>query len=131
MSTLLNPSIVRRRSDIQPLLRGFHVANVKTQEKVHYRFINGILDVSFTKSEGDFLEIVEIKASRQKEWTTMALLQAILYGMCHHQANFRIHLINVLSSSWKHYYVSFQKNLKPTLKEITNEIQIYNLNSFL
>ena len=120
-----------RWEQLRPFVSSLHPKNIKTQDKAHYKFMNGIIDMSCQESENDLLEIVEIKASRQKDWNTAALIQAILYGLLKHKAIFKIHLINVLSKSWKHYYVSFQNTMKPMLKEITDEIQIYNLNCFL
>jgi hypothetical protein len=126
----LIPSIHRRWEQIKPFLTFITPNNIKTQDKAHYRFINGVIDMSCQQSENDLLEIIEIKASRQKDWLQQALLQAILYGLCKHKSIFRVHLINVLSKSWKHYYVSFP-DMKKTLRSITDEIQLYNLNCFL
>ena len=123
--------LVHRWVEIKPHLHQFRPKNIKTQDKVHYSFINGILDMSFENEQDDFIEIIEIKASRQKEWLTNALLQAIVYGMCKHRSNYRIHLFNVLSKSWKHYYVSFGADFKQMLRAMTNEIQLWNLNCFL
>lgn len=124
------PFIRRRWEQIKPFLCCITPTNIKTQDKSHYRFMNGIIDVSCQQSENDLLEIIEIKASRQKDWLQQALLQAIIYGLCKHKSVFRVHLINVLSKSWKHYYVSFPE-MKTILRSITDEIQLYNLNCFL
>ena len=120
-----------RWNQLRSPLSSFRPTNLKTQDNVHCCFMNGMIDVSFERSDpNSLLEIVEIKASRKKDWTTTALLQAILYGICKHKSIFRVHLINVLSKSWKHYYVSFQHDFKFRLVEIRDEIQLFKMNCF-
>lgn len=132
ISPSLLPSIMVRWNQLRSPLSSFRPTNLKTQDNVHCCFMNGMIDVSFERSDpNSLLEIVEIKASRKKDWTTTALLQAILYGICKHKSIFRVHLINVLSKSWKHYYVSFQHDFKFRLVEIRDEIQLFNMNCFL
>lgn len=107
-----------------------HFHKIDTQHQVRTAYINGIIDV-FYQPENDLVEIFEIKASKQREWKDNALLQAIFYALCKKRSIFRIHLINVFSGKWLHYYVNFKKDLHIVLRQITDDLQLYNLNCYL
>ena len=103
---------------------------IDTQHQVRNSYINGIIDV-FYQPKDDLVEIFEIKASKQREWKENALLQSLFYGLCKKKSIFRIHLINVFSGKWMHYYVNFKKDLHHVLQNITDDLQLYNLNCYL
>jgi hypothetical protein len=102
---------------------------LKSQHNVSGQFLNGIID-AVVLNEKDFVDIYEIKASRGRDWNESALLQAIMYGLCLYKTKFRIHLVNVLHSSWQHFYVDI-KDYQETMSKIITDIQLYNLNCFL
>ena len=106
---------------------------LKTQEKVGMSFVNGVVDAMFVdnKDSKSLMEIFEIKASRQRDWLEQALLQAILYGLSQGKTFFRIHLMNIMSKKWQHYYINFEEQRKDCLLRITSDIQLYNLNCYL
>jgi len=111
-------------------LRPKHVSKINTQHQIRYSYMNGIVDVMY-QPEDDLMEIFEIKASKQREWMENALLQALFYGICKKRSILRIHLINVYSGKWMHYYVNFKKDLDLVLRQVINDLQLYNLNCYL
>ena len=111
-------------------LKPKHTSKINTQHQIRYSFMNGIIDVLY-QPENDLMEVFEIKASKQREWMDNALLQAIFYGICKKRSFFRIHLINVFSGKWMHFYVNFKKDLDTVLQCVTNDLQLYNLNCYL
>lgn len=116
------------RHDIQQL-RPTQTDTVKTQHKVGVPFINGIVDC-VNLNEQDFYDIYEIKVSKKRDWSENALLQAILYGICLYKSKFRVHLLNVASKRWQHYFIDLEKG-KEIVQQIRNDIQLWNLNCYL
>ena len=57
------------------------------------------------------------------------LLQSLFYGLCKKKSIFRIHLINVFLK-WMHNY-RISKDLHHVLQNITDDLQLYNLNCYL
>jgi hypothetical protein len=102
---------------------------VQTQHKVGVPFIHGIVDC-VNLNDQDFIDIYEIKVSKKRDWSENALLQAILYGICLHKMKFRVHLINVSSKYWQHYFIDLEKEANVIL-QIRNDIQLWNLNCYL
>lgn len=111
-------------------LKPKHASKINTQHQIRYSYMNGIIDVMY-QPEDDLMEIFEIKASKQREWMENALLQALFYGICKKRSILRIHLINVYSGKWMHYYVNFKKDLDSVLRQVINDLQLYNLNCYL
>jgi hypothetical protein len=103
--------------------------HLKTQHKVRTPFINGIIDC-VNMNENDFYDIFEIKASKKRDWNENALLQSIMYGICLYKTKFRVHLINVSSKTWQHYFVDLT-DYRSSHDIIRNDIQLWNLNCFL
>jgi hypothetical protein len=114
-------------------LKPANIESLKTQERIGTKFINGIVDAMIRPSSSkEIMEIFEIKASRSREWNENAMLQATLYGLSQGRKKFKVHLINLLSSKWHHYYVNFeQADKEQVMDKIFDDIQLYNLNCFL
>ena len=135
VSSNLKQSIEIRWRQIQPFCNSaFQIANVtkiKTQEKCKMPFIQGIIDaVYLPEQKEEWTEIIEIKASRARDWNENALLQAILYGFCLGKRRFRIHLVNVFSSKWNHYFVNID-HWDDIVRVMYNDLQLWNLNCYL
>jgi hypothetical protein len=108
------------------------IESLKTQEKIGTKFINGIVDAMIKPSTAkEMLEIYEIKACKGRDWNENAILQSVIYGLAQGRKKFKVHLINVLSRKWQHFYVNFEKTKVDVMDKIYNDIQLYNLNCFL
>lgn len=135
VSDNLKTSIEIRWRQIQPFCySSFQIADVtkiKSQEKCKMPFVQGIIDAVYLPENNDeWTEIIEIKASRARDWNENALLQAILYGFCLGKRRFRIHLVNVFSSKWNHYFVNIDK-WDDMIRIMYNDLQLWNLNCYL
>ena len=135
VSNNLKVSIETRWRQIQPFCySSFQIADnskIKSQEKCKMPFIQGIIDaVYLPENNEEWTEIIEIKASRARDWNDNALLQAILYGFCLGKRRFRIHLVNVFSSKWNHYFVNID-TWDEIVRIMYNDLQLWNLNCYL
>lgn len=104
-----------------------------TQKNITMPFINGIIDACGTPKHNKQLPILiyEIKASKANDWKKMALLQSIIYGILSAKSYFTIYLINVLSSSFLSFNVSFKQELMNLRYKMIQDIIVWNLNCFL
>ena len=76
------------------------------------------------------MSIYEIKASQNREWLDDASLQIMIYALCSGKTWYRLHLMNPFQNSKITYYFDTKKIL--TLRKLlTNDILIYNTNSFM
>jgi len=74
--------------------------------------------------------IYEIKASQNHEWKDDASLQIIIYALCCGKTWSKLTLLNPFQNSKVHYHFD-TKNIMFLRKQLTNDILIYNLNSFM
>ena len=102
---------------------------LKIQAPVLMPYISGIADVISNNDEKN-MSIYEIKASQNREWIDDASLQIMIYALCCGKTWYRLHLLNPFQNSKITYYFDTKKIL--TLRKmLTNDVLIYNTNSFM
>ena len=103
---------------------------LKIQSPVLMPYISGIADATAEDVDEKTMSIYEIKASQNREWLDDASLQIMIYALCSGKTWYRLHLMNPFQNTKITYYFDTKKIL--TLRKLlTNDILIYNTNSFM
>ena len=103
---------------------------LKIQVPTIMPYISGIADAMAEDDDEKTISLYEIKASQNREWLDDASLQVIIYALSLGKTWYRLHLMNPFQNSKITYYFDTKKIL--TLRKLlTNDILIYNTNSFM
>ena len=103
---------------------------LKIQAPMLMPYISGIADATAEDDDEKTMSLYEIKASQNREWIDDASLQIIIYALCCGKTWYRLHLMNPFQNSKITYYFDTKKILS-LRKLLTNDILIYNTNSFM
>ena len=103
---------------------------IKIQAPVQMPLVNGNVDAMAVDTEKSETSLYELKASQDQNWKDDALLQVMIYALMTGKTWSRLHLINPFRNERVSYYFD-TKQILGLRKEITNDVLIWNVNSFM
>lgn len=103
---------------------------LEIQSRLQMLLSTGVADATTVDEDGKTVSLYEIKASQDKDWKDDALLQVSCYALMTGKTWSRLHLLNPFRNERITYYFD-TKNILSLRKEVTNDVLIWNCNSFM
>jgi hypothetical protein len=106
--------------------------NIKIQANMKMKLLTGVADtlVTHVNNEKEEVTVIEIKASKDREWKDDALTQAMLYALMSGKTWSRLILLNPFMNEKVSYYFN-SKQILLLRNKVYNDIMTFNLNCLL
>ena len=106
--------------------------NIKIQANMKMKLLTGVADtlVTHVNNEKEEVTVIEIKASKDREWKDDALTQAMLYALMSGKTWSRLILLNPFMNEKVSYYFN-SKQILLLRNKVYTDIMTFNLNCLL